>query len=73
LEQLSFFDLYDIPVLQAFINSLSNTLHVNLCFGGLHGEAFIKATAFSDEREPGCGYPNHDWRSTSRQSFGPFS
>lgn len=52
MEQLSFYDLYDIPVLQAFINSLSNTLHANLCLGGLHGEAFIKATAFSDEREP---------------------
>lgn len=52
MEQLSFYDLFDIPVLQAFINSLSNTLHVNLCLSGLHGEAYIKAFAFSDAREP---------------------
>lgn len=52
MEQLSFYDLFDIPVLQAFIKSLAITLHANLCLCGLHGESFIEAYAFSDSQEP---------------------
>ena len=52
MEQLSFYDLFDIPALQAFINSLSTTLHANIWLCGIHGEALLKGNSFSDEREP---------------------
>lgn len=52
MEKFTFFDLYDVPALQAFLNSLSTTMHISLGISGLHGEAFIKANAHGYCDEP---------------------
>lgn len=52
MEKYTFYDLFDVPALQAFLNSLSTTLHVALSISGLHGEAFIKENVYVDANEP---------------------
>ncbi len=52
MEKYKFFDLFDVPALQAFFNSLCTTMHISICICGLHEEVFIKANPHRYQNEP---------------------